>query len=123
MPDVDFKVDVTTGDLAWDGDSISCVAGIELTTQRVLTGLKIFAEELLLIVMDDVGTPYWQMVLTDQPRTNLIEAMLRKRILDDEDIERLDTFTMTVDTRTRTLTVSFRAISFYGLVSAALVLP
>ena len=123
MPDVDFKVDVTTGDLAWDGDSISCVAGIELTTQRVLTGLKIFAEELLLIVMDDVGTPYWQMVLTDQPRTNLIEAMLRKRILDDEDIERLDTFTMTVDTRTRTLTVSFRAISIYGLVSAALVLP
>ena len=120
MPDVDFKVDVTTGDLAWDGDSISCVAGIELTPQRVLTGLKIFAEELLLIVMDDVGTPYWQKLLTDQPRTNLIEAMLRKRILDDEDIERLDTFTMTVDTRTRTLTVSFRAISIYGLVSGSI---
>ena len=124
MPDVDLKIDLTTGDLAWDGDNLACVAGIELTTQRVITGLKTFAEEALLIIIDENGgTPYWTVIFSDRYKANLVEAALRKRILDDEDIERLQSFTMTVDGRTRTLTVHFVAISTYGLIEASTVLP
>lgn len=121
--DVDLKIDSTTWDLIFDGDTIDCVAGLELVTQRVLIGLKTFAEEELLVVLEESGTDWWNTAFTDRPKTNLIEAMLRKRILDDEDIERIDSFTMTVDARLRSLTVSFVAISTYGPVVASTVLP
>lgn len=120
MPDVDIKIDLTTGDIAWDGDELAMVAGIELVQQRVIIGLRTFLREWFLD--ESVGVDWWGTVFTDRPKTTFIEAMLRREILLDEDIERLASFSMVVDKRARQLTVTFVAISTYGVISASEVL-
>ena len=116
MADVDLKIDRATWDLCWDEDdptTLAMIAGIDLVQQRVEIALRTFLGEWFLDEAD--GTDYWGKVFTDQPKTNLIEAMFRKRILDDEDIERLSSFSMTVDKRARSISISFDAVSTYGV--------
>lgn len=118
--DVDIKID-STGDITFSGDSLEMVAGIELVTQRIIIGLRTFVGEWY--ADESEGTRWFQDVFTDQPKTNMVEAMLRKRILDDEDIESIASFSMVVDKSARTVAVYFTARSIYGTVSAETVMP
>ena len=120
--DVDLKID-TARDLCFDGDDIDCVAGIDLVKQRVVMDLRTFSTEPLMLLFDEGGTDYYNYILVDQPRTTLVEALFRSRILGDDDIERIAEFAMAVDTALRKVTVTFKAISTYGVVDASTVLP
>lgn len=123
MSDVSLKVDSTTRDLVWDsaGTSFEMVAGIELVTQRLIAGLRLFLGEWYLD--ESAGMAYYRDVLVNAPKTSIIEALFRRGILADPDIERIDSFAMAVDKRSRRITVSFVAVSTYGVVAASTVFP
>lgn len=120
MANLDFWLDAD-GDIALDGDDLVLVAGVELVTQRIIVGLRLFLGEWFL--EEEGGMPYWRDVLCDQPKSALVEAMFRRAILADEDIERIDEFTMTADKTYRRVTVDFRATSRWGVVNVSEVFP
>ena len=123
MPDVSLKIDSTTRDLVWDsaGTSLAMVAGIELVQQRLISGLRLFLGEWFLD--ETAGMAYYRDVLVNAPKTSIIEALFRRGILADPDIERIDSFAMSVDRRARKITVSFVAVSTYGVIAASEIFP
>lgn len=120
-PLADLDLRIVDNDIAFDGEDLDMVAGVELVAQRVIIGLKTYAGEWF--ADETAGTRWFQDVFTDQPRSTIIEAMLRKQILDDEDIESLTSFSMVIDARARSVTVDFSARSTYGHIEADTLLP
>lgn len=120
MADIDLALGTDRDISVEDGDLKLC-AGVELVTQRVIVGLRLFLGEWF--ADEEAGTPYYRDVLVDQPKSNLVEAMFRRQILTDADIERIDSFTFETDRRYRQCRVTFSATSSQGKVNASEVFP
>lgn len=121
MENLDLRLDATTDDIYLDGDDLALLTGVDLVKQRIIVGLRLFLGEWFL--EESGGMAYWRDVLCDQPKSNLVEAMFRRAILADEDIERLDSFSMTTDTRYRSVSVEFSAVSSQGRIQVSEVFP
>lgn len=104
-----------TGDLA-------LIAGVDAVKQLLLVGLRLFRGEWYLAEEQD-GVPYYQNVLVNAPKSRVIEAMFRQQILASPGIERLKSFSMTIDRGARELSAEFEAVSVEGEVAIAEVFP
>lgn len=118
---VDLKLDVTTHDLVITDHDLELVAGADEVAQHLRVGLRLFRGEWYLD--DEAGVPYYRHVLINAPSSRVIEALFRQEILGDVDIEALTEFTLTADTATRQLYVTFRAVSRLGPVDVRAVFP
>lgn len=111
----------STHDISIDGIDLKQIAGVDVVAQRVRVRLKMFRGEWMLD--EAAGVPYYRDVFISAPKSRLVEALLRKEILSVDEIERIKTFTMTLDKTTRKLSVDFKAVSSEGIVAISEVFP
>ena len=120
----DENLDLALGtdrDISVESDDLKLVAGVDLIAQRLIVGLRMFLGEWFLTPND--GMPWYQSVLINSPKSNVIEAMFRQHILADGDIESIRSLALTIDKRTRKLTADFEAVSGEGTVSVKDIFP
>lgn len=84
----------------------------ETVAQAVLTRLRFFKSEWFLNLDD--GTPYQQGALGTGKR-NLIEPMLRQRILETQGVESIVSFSLLVDDEKRSANVNATINTIYGV--------
>ncbi len=120
MADIDLALG-TNRDISLDGYDLKINAGIDLITQRILIGLRLFYGEWF--YTPDEGMPYYRDVLVNAPKTTMIEALFRRSILADSDILSLTEFSMTTDRNIRRINVQFTGVSSQGNIVAKDILP
>lgn len=104
-----------------DRGDLAMVAGADCAAQLLGVGLRLFRGEWYLDT--EAGIPYYQQVLVNSPKSRVIEALFRQAILSSPEIERLLTFQMTIDRRSRTLSLAFTAVSSQGIVAVSEIFP
>jgi hypothetical protein len=102
--------------LAPDGD-LATVSGRDLVRQRLVSALRLFLGEWYL--NEDDGVPYYQQIFVNAPRSNILEAILRRQIMASSDVLSIDSFSMTIDRRLRAVHVDFTVQSTVGPVQVA----
>lgn len=108
----EIKLD-TNNDLALDNFNFVIVDGEENVAQRLKTNLQIFRGEWFLDTTR--GVPYYQAILLKNPDSKLVEAELKKAIIDTDGIAKLKSFEMDFDNSLRRLTITFTAQTDEGL--------
>lgn len=109
---LDGSHDVATADY-----DLQLVAGVDEVVQHLLVRLRLFLSEWYLDT--ESGVPYYRDVLVSNPKTRVIEGILRQQILGDEDIEALESFELEIDRVARELNLDFRAVSKIGPVEVS----
>lgn len=106
--DLDFgDVEIVNGDLV-------LVTGVDEIQQNVLQNLKTFLGEWFLD--NTIGVPYFQQILIKNPDQSKIDAIIQNTIADTPGIIQLLTYSSTIDTKNRSLSISFKALSTSGVV-------
>jgi hypothetical protein len=100
------------GDLMLVAGDLASVVGKEAIAQHVRVRLRFFCGEWFLDLRE--GVPWWESILIKNPSTRVVEALLRKTILDTPGIASLPAFELAVDTATRAASVSFTAVTDEG---------
>lgn len=107
-----LKLDEHTHDLVIGRQGAERVKGLALTKQlvkcRLLTVLGEWAPDTTL------GLPWFDEIMIKGQRLSVIEGLLRDCILGTDHVLDLLSFNMQLDKVTRTLTVSFEAVSDWG---------
>lgn len=107
-----LKLD-SDGDLALENNSFVLLSDTLLETrQRLMTKFKFFLGEWFLDAR--VGFPHFQEVLVKNPDFTLIEDYGRELILNDEQVDTLESFVLGHDNSERLLTLSFEAVLLSG---------
>jgi len=119
MAKIDLKLDGR--DIGVEDHDLSLVTGVDRVKQRLLVGQRLFRGEDYLY--PESGIPYWTQILTDQPRTSTIEAIFRQDILNDGEIDSITSFSMSDERATRSLTITYKAVSSEGVVNVDEVFP
>ena len=97
---------------AGTGDSGFLVNSPELVGQAITTRLKFFKSEWFLDLDD--GTPYQQAALGTGKR-NLIEPMIRQRILQTQGVESIASFDLSIDDLARSAIINATINTIYGV--------
>ena len=85
------------------------------TVQHVRTRLLFYTEEWFLDLLS--GTPYFQQIFTKPVNLANIESILKTRILNTPEVEKLIDFTLNYEGNSeRKLTVSFSAETSFGII-------
>lgn len=108
-------------DISTDSADLQLVAGVDEVVQHLTVGLGLFKGEWYLD--EGAGVPYYGNILVDRPSTSVVEGVLRRDILTDEDVEELTDFEMSVDMVSRSISVDFKAKSKIGVVKVNTVFP
>jgi hypothetical protein len=107
-----LRLDENTHDLVMGRQGAERVAGVDLTKQlvkcRLLTVLGEWAP------VPTLGLPWFDEIMIKGQRLSVIEGLLRDCILQTDHVLDLLSFNMTLDKATRTLSVSFEAVSDWG---------
>lgn len=111
--DADGDLDITAGDLVLVSDA-------DAILQAVRIRLQFFQGEWFLD--ESAGLPYFQDILVKNPDMNVLQFLFRKAILETPGITAVNALTLSVDSATRSLSVSYRASSDVGELSATEVL-
>ena len=113
---IDLALDPATGDLVFVNRDLATLSGAELVQQRLAIILQMFRGEWFLDA--DAGIPWFQEILEKGVDTTVVDAILRKAILDTEDVNRLLTYTPAVlDKVNRIISVAFTVDTVYGPVT------
>ena len=112
---VDLALDPATGDLVFVNRDLATVSGAELVQQRLAIIPRMFKGEWFLDA--DAGIPWFQEILEKGVDTTVVDAILRKAILDTEDVNRLLTYESSIDVASRTISVAFSVDTVYGPVT------
>jgi hypothetical protein len=104
----------STGDIYLDGQAdLSVVTGGEAISQHIQQRLKFFRGEWFLD--RGRGMPYFRDILGKKnPNSYRMSAIFRDAILGTPGVLELREFDLTVDARTRVLSLSFRAVTEDG---------
>lgn len=107
-----LKLDEFTHDLIVGRQGMERVKGLNLTKQltktRLLTVLGEWSQD------PSLGLPWFDEIMIRGQRLSVIEGLLRDCILGTDHVLDLLSFTMTLDKPTRTLSVTFEAVSDWG---------
>jgi len=96
-----------------DGNLATVRDGAEVV-QHVRSRLQFFRGEWFLDL--EAGTPWFQDVFTKPANLGLVESIIKSRILDTNNVESLTAFSMEFDSIERVLTVSFTAVTTFGVI-------
>lgn len=108
---MDLKLD-TTGDLAIENDSFVLVDGVDAIVQDLTIRFQFFQGEWFLDTR--LGMPYYQKILGEKPRLNIMKNIFRKAILLTPGILSLTDLDIVYDGASRLLSVSFQGKSTEG---------
>ena len=112
---IDIALDPATGDLVFVNRDLATLSGAELVQQRLAIILQMFKGEWFLDA--DAGIPWLQEILKKGVDATVVDAILRKAILDTEDVNRLLTYESSIDAAARTISVAFSVDTVYGPVT------
>lgn len=107
----DIKLD-DTGDIDFTNGELSLTDGVDAVRQRLSQRLSFFLGEWFLDRTR--GIPYVQQVFIKNPNPAVIDAIFKREILAEPSIRELQSFTLDLDTITRVLTITFRALTTVG---------
>jgi len=96
------------GDLRLTNGQFTLLSGAAGTAQHLRNRFKFFKGEWFLD--GRLGIPFFEEVYIKSPRLNFLRALFRKVIETTTDINRVDSMTLSLNTGTRTLTLTFVAI-------------
>lgn len=103
----DIKLDAN-GDLFLDSsESLVLVEGSDAIAQQLSIRFKFALGEWFLDTR--IGVPYFQEILVKSPNLTRVRGIYRQLILTTPGIESIEEFSLTLDTPTRTLSLSFLA--------------
>lgn len=103
----DIKLDAD-GDLFLDDSgSIVLITGDEAIVQQLSIRFKFALGEWFLDIR--IGVPFFQEILVKNPNLTRVRGVYRQLILATPGIESIEEFSLTLDTATRTLSLSFLA--------------
>mgnify|MGYP003403386539 CR=1 FL=1 len=117
----DILLDTNSHDLDTSGYTLHLSDGLAATAQRIKIRLKFFLGEWFLDTAQ--GVPYYEDILVKNPDLNIVKADLQKQILTTPEVKELLSFDLALNNQTRTLNVTFSALTTSGLVEDELVLP
>ncbi|NIQ91014.1 MAG: hypothetical protein GWM98_04690 [Nitrospinaceae bacterium] len=104
----DLKLD-ENGDLAIEDGDLVIVRGREAIAQDLDIRLQFFQGEWFLDLR--LGVPWYQDILGEKPRFNILKGIFRQVILGTNGVEGITDFRMTWDGVTRTIGLSFSVVS------------
>lgn len=112
---VDIALDTTTNDLVLLASDLTTVSGTALVAQRLKIILQLFKGEWFLDA--DAGIPWFQEILEKGVDPTVVDAILRKAILGTTDVNRILTYTSSIDAAARSISIAFSVDTVYGPVS------
>ena len=109
---MDFKLTVDGTDVDLSTGDYVLVDGVDAVRQSLLIGLQFFLGEWFLD--QRVGIPYFEKILGQKPRENIVRSIFRDAILKTPGVASLSSLIVDFDGTTRRLDVSFRAKTVDG---------
>ena len=104
----------TSGDIDLTNGAVSLTSGVTSASQRIAQRLRFFYSEWFLDRTR--GVPYIQQVFVKRPNPVVIDAIFKNEILADPAVIELKQFALDLDTATRVLTITFKALTSDGLI-------
>jgi hypothetical protein len=103
----DFKLDLLTGDIAFEAGDFVLLDGPEAIAQELRIRLRFFAGEWFADTR--IGLPYFQSIFLKSPNINSVQSIFRDVILGTPGVISLQSLSLDLNAA-RKLTVSFSAI-------------
>lgn len=103
----DIALDTATHDILITNHEITLVTGAAAIQQQLRIRMQFFLGEWFLDTRE--GIPYYRDILIKNPSLSIIRDIFRKAIITTPGIVSVDQLDVSVDSKTRTATVSFRA--------------
>lgn len=113
----DLAIDLDSGELQLDGGDLKGAYGVASIQQHVCMRLRTLLGEWFLDTSR--GVPYFEQVLTKNPSNSVLAQVFREAILSTVGVSSLLQLDLSVDTRERTLMVSFKADTDLGEITGA----
>lgn len=111
---MDLQIDSVSGDLVLENGDLALSRDSDAIGQHILQRLRMFQGEWFLD--ESQGTPYYQSILGKAPNLQVVDAILKDRILGTPGVVELREFELGYEGATRKLTVRWKAILFDGAV-------
>ncbi|MFW5880815.1 MAG: hypothetical protein ACOCU9_04215 [Spirochaetota bacterium] len=90
-------------DLELESNDLTLVDGVDAIVQRLRAKLQLVRGEWFLD--RSAGVPWFEEVLKKNPRSEVLRAVVRRPIAEDQDVERVESVSLGYDGETRTLEV------------------
>jgi hypothetical protein len=100
--------------------AIKAIDRADKVAQQIKMTLLTFLGEWFLDI--GFGVPYLEEILIKNPRLTSVESILRAKIKDVPDVEKITSFAMTYNRRARTLSVEFTAHTLLGVIEDSVTL-
>jgi hypothetical protein len=101
---MDIKLDPLTRDIEFVNGELSLVSGVEEYSQNLGIRMRFFKGEWFLDQRE--GVPYFEEILGQKPRLNIVSSIYRDIIENTEGFISLEEFNTDYDTATRVLSLS-----------------
>lgn len=118
MIERDWKSDPVTGELVV-GDDIEMVSGVEAIRQDVLERLSYARGEFFLDPADPDALPVFEEIMVKAPNLAAVRSLYERCILATPGVQSILSIDLSLDKRTRTLSVRFKASTDLGEIEAA----
>jgi len=111
----DIALDTQTHDFTIEDYDLLFVDGREYLSQKVKVVLSTVLGEWYLDT--NAGAPYLQDILIKNPDPNRVDAVIKAAILAIDDVEELTAYESDYDSASRRFTVTFEAMTKYGIIT------
>lgn len=109
----DIRLDELTNDILISGGKLSIISdNARAVRQRLLIRLRTFKGEWFLD--SAVGVPYFQSILRQGVRKELVDVLLKRTILETEGVQRITSYSSTLNRQLRTYSASFSVTTLQG---------
>jgi hypothetical protein len=109
---VDLELVEDTNDLNFESRDLTVVSGSALVAQRLKVALQLFKGEWFLDA--EQGVPWYQEILEKGVDTNVIDSILRDKVIKTPGVNRILEWSSEIDAATRTVSVAFTVDTVYG---------
>lgn len=101
------------GEIDLTNNKMTLTTGLKAIEQRISQRLRLFLGEWFLDKTR--GVPWIQQVFKKNPNPVVVDAVIKREILAEPTVRELQIFELDLDTATRILTVTFKAITTEGV--------
>ncbi len=116
----DLALNVKEWDLLTVSGDALVIDNAERVAQQICITLKFWLGEWFL--NKNEGVPYLERIMIKNPNLNHIRQILREKILSVDGVDSVNELNLSVDNRSRTLSVTYEASTSYGMLTGREVL-
>lgn len=106
---------LTFNDIKIVNGDLVLISGVDEVTQEILCSLRTFLGEWFLD--NSIGVPWFQQVFVKNVEKSVVDALIINTICSVPGVQTLLSYTSTINTSTRAMTISFKAQSTSGIVN------